>query len=110
MDSVIPRIMDSLRKRRTDSMSGVSELLLSFVAAFRHVPLDRRLTLFRSLVEMVGVDEYLFALLLLLHNKLPHSKEVLQFSIDLLDCYATETLFKVSLVLPNTELWVIPNP
>ncbi|KAI4087894.1 MAG: hypothetical protein LQ344_006478 [Seirophora lacunosa] len=91
MDSVIPRIMDSLRKRGKDPMSGVSELLLSFVAAFEHVPLDRRLTLFRSLVEMIGVDEFLFALLLLLHNKFLHSREALQFSIDLLNFYGVES-------------------
>lgn len=95
MDSVIPRIMDSLRKQRKDSMSGVSELLLSFVAAFEHVPRDRRLTLFRSLVETIGVDEFLFALLILLHNKLPNRKEALQFSIDLLDCYEAESQLQV---------------
>ncbi|KAI4142853.1 MAG: hypothetical protein LQ341_003088 [Variospora aurantia] len=90
MDSVIPRIMDSLRKCRKDPISGVSELLLSFVAAFEHVPIERRLTLFRSLVEMIGVNEYLFALLLLLRNKFPRSKEALQFSIDLLSSHEVE--------------------
>lgn len=87
MDSVIPRIMDSLRKRHKDTMAGVSELLLSFAAAFEHIPRERRLTLFRSLVEMIGVDEFLFALLILLHDKLPYNKGALQFSVDLLDCY-----------------------
>lgn len=95
MDSVIPRIMDSLRKQRKDPMSGVSELLLSFVAAFDHVPSDRRLTLFRSLVEMIGVEEFLFALLLLLHEKFPRSKEALQFSIDLLVFYPLKVQFQV---------------
>lgn len=104
MDSVIPRIMDSLRKRRKDSMSGMSELLLSFAAAFEHVPLDRRLTLFRSLVEIVGVDECLFALLLLLHDKLPHSKEVLQCSINLLDCYGAETQLQVRLIILMSDM------
>ncbi|KAL8707208.1 MAG: hypothetical protein Q9225_007801, partial [Loekoesia sp. 1 TL-2023] len=94
MDSVIPRIMDSLRKRHKNTMAGVSELLLSFAAAFEHIPRDRRLTLFRSLVEMIGVDEFLFALLILLHNKLPYNKGVLQFSVDLLDCYEAETQFQ----------------
>ncbi|KAL9030274.1 MAG: hypothetical protein Q9196_001587 [Gyalolechia fulgens] len=94
MDSVIPRIMNSLRKRHRDSMAGVSELLLSFAAAFEHIPRDRRLTLFRSLVEMIGADEFFFALLILLHNKLPHNKAALQFSVDLLDCYKVETQFQ----------------
>lgn len=96
MDSVIPRIMDSLRKYRKDPFSGVSELLLSFVAAFEHVPIDRRLTLFRSLVEMIGVNEYLFALLLLLRNKFPRSKEALQFSIDLLSSHEVENQLQVN--------------
>ncbi|KAL9017319.1 MAG: hypothetical protein Q9185_005350 [Variospora sp. 1 TL-2023] len=96
MDSVIPRIMDSLRKCRKDPISGVSELLLSFVAAFEHVPIDRRLTLFRSLAEMIGVNEYLFALLLLLRNKFPRSKEALQFSIDLLSSHEVENQLQVN--------------
>ncbi|KAL8998226.1 MAG: hypothetical protein Q9188_006146 [Gyalolechia gomerana] len=91
MDSVIPRIMDSLRRRHRDSMAGVSELLLSFAAAFEHIPRARRLTLFRSLVEMIGANEFFFALLILLHNKFPHNKAALQFSVDLLDCYEVET-------------------
>ncbi len=96
--------MDSLRKRRTGSMSGMSELLLSFVAAFEHVPVDRRLPLFCSLVEIIGVDECLFALLLLLHHKHPDSKEVLQFSISLLDCYGVETQFQVGLIILTREM------
>ena len=95
MDSVIPRIMDSLRKRHKDSMMGVSELLISFVAAFDHIPRDRRLTLFRSLVEMIGPDEFLFALLILLHYKLPSSGGALQFSVALLDFYEVETQLEV---------------
>ncbi|KAL8943210.1 MAG: hypothetical protein Q9216_001198 [Gyalolechia sp. 2 TL-2023] len=91
MDSVIPRIMDSLLKRHKDSMAGVIELLLSFAAAFEHIPRNRRLTLFRSLVEMIGVDEFFFALLILLRNKLPHDKAAFQFSVNLLDCYGPET-------------------
>ncbi|KAL8725282.1 MAG: hypothetical protein Q9166_007456 [cf. Caloplaca sp. 2 TL-2023] len=91
MDSVIPRVMDSLRKRHKDSLAGVSELLLSFAGAFEHVPPQRRLALFQSLMDMIGVDEFLFALLILLHNKFPHNKRALQFSVDLLDCYEART-------------------
>lgn len=94
MDSVIPRIMDSLRKRHRDSMAGVSELLLSFTAAFEHIPQNRRLTLFRSLVELIGPSEYFFALLILLHNNIPHSKTALQFAIDLLDLCEVEVQFE----------------
>ncbi|KAL8842200.1 MAG: hypothetical protein Q9170_000606 [Blastenia crenularia] len=104
MDSVIPRMMISLRKRHRDTMVGVSELLLSFAAAFEHIPRERRLTLFQSLMEMVGVDEFLFALLVLLHNKLPDNKRVLQFSIDLLNCYEVETQLLVGPIILHTEM------
>ncbi|KAL8930115.1 MAG: hypothetical protein Q9172_000200 [Xanthocarpia lactea] len=94
MDSVIPRVMDSLRRRSKDSLAGISELLLSFVAAFEHVPPRRRLGLFQSLMDMIGADEFLFALLILLQDKFPRNKRVLQFSVDLLDCYEAQTQFQ----------------
>ncbi|KAI4197949.1 MAG: hypothetical protein LQ350_005603 [Teloschistes chrysophthalmus] len=94
MDSVIPRVMDSLRKQHKDPMAGVSELLLSFAAAFDHIPSQRRLALFKSLMHLVGADQYLFALIILLQNKLPNNKRVPQFLVDLLDCYQVEVLLK----------------
>ncbi|KAL8964968.1 MAG: hypothetical protein Q9183_004109, partial [Haloplaca sp. 2 TL-2023] len=94
MDSVIPRVMESLRERNKDPLAGVSELLLSFVAAFEHVPSQRRLALFRSLMDLVGPGEYLFALVILLQNKLPDNKRIVQFSADLLDCYQVNVLFE----------------
>ncbi|KAL8803049.1 MAG: hypothetical protein Q9182_003419 [Xanthomendoza sp. 2 TL-2023] len=94
MDSVVPRVMESLRKRHRDPLAGVSELLLSFAAAFEHVPPQRRLGLFQSLMDMIGADEFLFALLILLQNKYPRNKRALQFSVDLLDCYDAQTQIK----------------
>lgn len=106
MDSVIPRIMDSLRKRHKDSIVGVSELLLSFTAAFEHIPRDRRLALFRSLVELIGPGEFFFALLILLHNKLPHSKTALQFASDLLDWYEVDIQLEVGSAMLNAKHYV----
>lgn len=99
MDSVIPRLMESLRRRSKDSLAGVSELLLSFAAAFEHVPAQKRLGLFRSLMDMIGADEYLFALLILLEDKFPRNKRVLQFSVELLDCYEAHTQLEVRLII-----------
>ncbi|KAL8984704.1 MAG: hypothetical protein Q9205_001393 [Flavoplaca limonia] len=94
MDSVIPRLMDSLRRRSKDTLAAVSELLLSFAAAFEHVPARKRLGLFQSLMDMIGADEFLFALLILLQDKFPNNKRVLQFSVDLLNCYEAQTQFQ----------------
>lgn len=100
MNSVIPRVMDSLRKRHKDPMAGVSELLLSFAAAFDHVPSQRLLALFKSLMNLVGADAYLFALIILLQNKIPNNKRVPQFLVDLLDCYQVEVHLKVRSMFP----------
>ncbi|KAL8852392.1 MAG: hypothetical protein Q9221_002776 [Calogaya cf. arnoldii] len=94
MDAVVPRLMESLRRRSKDPLAGVSELLLSFAAAFEHVPPQKRLGLFQSLMNMIGADEFLFALLILLEDKFPRNKRVLQFSVDLLDCYEAQTQFE----------------
>ncbi|KAL8812840.1 MAG: hypothetical protein Q9200_000730 [Gallowayella weberi] len=105
MDSVVPRVMESLRKRHKDPLAGVSELLLSFAAAFEHVPPQRRLGLFQSLMDMIGADEFLFALLILLQNKYPRNKRALQFSVDLLDCYDAQTQIQTSFdALKSLEL------
>ncbi|KAL8680496.1 MAG: hypothetical protein Q9186_003339 [Xanthomendoza sp. 1 TL-2023] len=108
MDSVVPRVMESLRRRHKDSLAGVSELLLSFAAAFEHIPPQRRLGLFQSLMDMIGADEFLFALLILLQNKYPHNKRALQFSVDLLDCYDAQTQIQnveryVATILDSTK-------
>ena len=109
MDSVIPRVMESLRKRNKDPLAGVSELLLSFVAAFEHVPSQRRLALFRSLMDLVGPGEYLFALVLLLQNKLPDNKRIVQFSAGLLDCYQVNVVFEVCSIIIPVRLCVYPT-
>lgn len=91
IDSVIPPLVDSLRKQKEDPVEGASELLLSFAAAFEHIPSHRRFGLFHSLINRLGPVEFLFALLVMLANKYPGNKSVLQFAADLASRYAPET-------------------
>ncbi|KAL8867364.1 MAG: hypothetical protein Q9198_008544, partial [Flavoplaca austrocitrina] len=51
-------------------------------------------------MDMIGADEFLFALLILLQDKFPNNKRVLQFSVDLLNCYEAQTQ------LQTVELYV----
>lgn len=87
MESVIPRLVQSLHKRKDGAFVGVSELLLSFAAAYEHIPAQRRLNLFMSLVDKVGSSEYLFALLAILMDKYPDDQRVVQFAVDLTTHY-----------------------
>lgn len=83
MATVIPRLVESLHKRKIDPVVSISELLLSFVAAYKDIPLQRRQDIFVSLTNRVGADDYLFALLVLLVDKYPDDHKVVEFATRL---------------------------
>ena len=69
IDLVIPPLIQSLHAQRRDVIQGTSELLLSFIAAFDHIPSHRRLRLFEKLISKLGATEFLFAILGMLASK-----------------------------------------
>ena len=77
-------------------LEGTSELLLSFVAAFEHMPLHRRLHLFKLLISKLGPQDSLFAVLAMLVDKYRDDKDVLGFAADLASQYETVTRLVVS--------------
>ena len=58
-------------------VSGTSELLLSFTAAYMHIPSYRRMRLFESLLSKLGQEDFLFAVLAMLATKYGMDKDVL---------------------------------
>lgn len=95
MESVIPRLAISLQKQKQDPMVGISELLVSFVAAFPHIPIQRRLELFKSLADKLGPTDYLFALLVILIEKHSSDQKTLEFAAELASLYSIRTQFQV---------------
>lgn len=95
MESVIPRLVVSLRKQKKDPMIGISNLIVNFVAAFEHVPSQRRLDLFRSLADKIGAIDCLFALLIILIDKHSSDRKILHFATELLGLYDTQTQLQV---------------
>ncbi|MCJ1435688.1 snoRNA-binding rRNA-processing protein utp10 [Xylographa pallens] len=79
IESVIPPLVEALRKQKGGPLAGASELLLSFVAAFEHIPSHRRSALFSSLIDKLGPEEFLFAFLILLLDHYADSRETRQF-------------------------------
>ena len=77
IDQVVPALIQSLRNQKRDVVSGTSELLLSFTAAFEHIPSHRRLRLFHALISKLGTQEFLFAVLAMLANRYSADKDVL---------------------------------
>ncbi|KAG2417997.1 hypothetical protein HFD88_001097 [Aspergillus terreus] len=77
IDQVVPALIQSLRNQKRDVVSGTSELLLSFTAAFEHIPSHRRLRLFHALITKLGTQDFLFAVLAMLANRYSMDKDVL---------------------------------
>lgn len=77
IDQVVPALIQSLRNQKRDVVSGTSELLLSFTAAFEHIPSHRRLRLFHALITKLGTEDFLFAVLAMLANRYAADKDVL---------------------------------
>ncbi|KAF3899628.1 SnoRNA-binding rRNA-processing protein utp10 [Trichophyton interdigitale] len=77
IDQVIPPLVRSLRVQKRDVVTGTSELLLSFTTAYEHIPSYRRLRLFESLVNKLGQEDFLFAVLAMLATKYGMDRDVL---------------------------------
>ena len=102
MDSVIPRLLQSLHTRKDGPLVGITELFSGFAAAFEHIPNQRRLDLFQSLVDKVGPSDYLFALLTILLDKYPSDRKVAQFAKDLCARYDVKIRLYVRRLCCNT--------
>ena len=87
---VIPPLILSLRNEKGSPVTGAAELLLSFVAAYEHVPPHRRKGLFISLVQTLGADEFLFALLAMLVDKYGPTENVKAFAVEVSNSFSVE--------------------
>ncbi|KAI1393574.1 uncharacterized protein F4822DRAFT_385072 [Hypoxylon trugodes] len=87
---VVPPLIQSLRKGKISPLAGASELLLSFVTAYEHIPSHRRLGLFVSLVETLGAEEFLFALLAMLTHMYGITDQVLSFATEVFNHFTVE--------------------
>ena len=103
IDQVVPALIQSLRNQKRDIVSGTSELLLSFTAAFEHIPSHRRLRLFHALITKLGTQDFLFAVLAMLANRYAMDKDVLTLMTGL----ASDAGPTVELTVGPFELWSI---
>jgi len=93
---VVPPLVASLRKKNQDLITGAAELLLSFTAAFEHVPIDRRLRIFSHLVTALGPDDSLAAVLAMLFEKYPTDRRVAPFCAELASQFSPVTQLKAA--------------
>lgn len=82
---VIPPLLETMRKGKKSVVASASELLLSFTSSYEHIPSHRRFGIFMSLIETLGADEFLFAVIALLVEKQGPTDGILTFVTELLD-------------------------
>jgi U3 small nucleolar RNA-associated protein 10 len=99
---VVPQLASSLRSKHRNFLIGVADLLLSFTAAFEHIPSHRRLKLFSELARTLGPNDSLPAIVALLVDRYPNNKVQRRFSTDLIVSFEPPTVletFKGFLIL-----------
>ena len=108
LDSLLPPLVQSLGKRTQDHTRGLSELMLSFAAAFEHMSSRWRLDIYLALIKKLGADSYLHYLIALLLDKQIKSQSALMFGMHLIDCFDIKTQWVVitkylDLLMPKTK-------
>ncbi|KAF5259814.1 hypothetical protein FOXYS1_9556 [Fusarium oxysporum] len=88
---VIPPLIDSLRQGQKSPIAGASDILVSFTTAYEHIPAHRRQGLFVALVETLGPQDFLHALISMLVDRYGASDALLQFIIELLNHFSIPT-------------------
>ncbi|KAB5558268.1 armadillo-type protein [Coniochaeta sp. 2T2.1] len=82
---VIPPLIDTFRKSRRSLVASASELLASFVIAYEHIPSPRKHSLFLSLIENLGPEDFLFAVIAMFVDKYGTTDNILGFLAQIMD-------------------------
>jgi U3 small nucleolar RNA-associated protein 10 len=91
VESIVPPLAASLKKGGRDLIQGASELLLSFTAAWEHMPLHRRLATFKHLVQTLGEGEALYAVVAMLVERYRQDNTLPAFVKELCNACKVDT-------------------
>lgn len=91
---VVPPLAASLRRKNQNFVLGISELLLSFVAAYEHIPLHRRLKLFSQLLKTLGPEGSLAATTALLFDRYSTDLALSHFLADVMKSFDAVVILK----------------
>ena len=100
---VIPPLVASLKKRSREVVPGVVDVLISFTAAFEHIPTHRRLSLFEHVANALGPSDCLYAvLIIMILDRYPTDQGARNFARDLLNLFDTDVALSVR-TLPHVD-------
>ncbi|KAK3375123.1 hypothetical protein B0H63DRAFT_452930 [Podospora didyma] len=87
---VIPPLIDTFRKSRRNLVESTAELVSSFIIAYEHVPSHRKHDLFISLIENLGPQDFLFAVLAMFVDKYGATDNMVSFTTQILSTFSVE--------------------
>lgn len=88
---VIPPLIDTFKKGKRNIVASASDLLSSFVIAYEHIPSHRKHDLFISLIENLGPDDFLFAILAMFADRYGTADSTCAFLTELIGSFPVET-------------------
>ena len=87
---VIPPLIDTFRRRGRNVVASTKDLLASFVTAYEHIPSHRKHDLFISLVENLGPEDFLFAVLAMFVDRYAATDNMISFTTQLMSSFSVE--------------------
>jgi U3 small nucleolar RNA-associated protein 10 len=87
---VIPPLIETFRKRGRNVVSSTKDLLASFVTAYEHVPSHRKHDVFLSLVQNLGPEDFLFAVLAMFVDRYAATDNMIAFTMQMISSFSVE--------------------
>ncbi|KAK4163476.1 hypothetical protein QBC43DRAFT_239171 [Cladorrhinum sp. PSN259] len=87
---VIPPLIETFRKKGRNLVASTKDLLASFVTAYEHIPPHRKLDLFTSLIENLGPDDFLFAVLAMFVDRYGATDTIISFTAEIMSHFSVE--------------------
>jgi len=94
MDKIIPPLVQSLSSRGQDAVAETADLVSSFVVAYEHIPLHRRLSLFKKLVSNLGGETFLWVIAHGLVQRYADQDDVVSFIVSLTNTFHVDIQLK----------------
>ncbi|CAP68527.1 uncharacterized protein PODANS_7_1690 [Podospora anserina S mat+] len=90
VQQVIPPLIATFRNKGRNLVASTKDLLASFVTAYEHIPPTRKREIFISLVENLGPDDFLFAVLAMFVDRYGATDEMFSFTSYIMSCFSVE--------------------
>lgn len=88
---VIPPLIDTFRRNKRNLVASTADLLSSFVIAFEHIPSHRKHDLFMSLIQNLGPDDFLFAVVAMFVDRYGATDNIITFTAQIMASFPVET-------------------